>query len=82
MFGNIMLSLRTEAPQDHHVSVKYGDGFHSFRLARGTTLGDLAARVGGLDTLHESAPLSIEIILEGQHSGTVPAPANCITIPH
>ncbi len=67
-----MSHLRTEAPQNHHVSVTYGDGFHAFKLTRGTTLGELAVRVGGLNTLHDGAPLTIEIVVERPLSKAAP----------
>ena len=63
-----MTILRTEAPRNHFVSVRYGDGFHAFKLVRGTTLGELAERVDGLDTLHDGAPLTIEILVERPRS--------------
>lgn len=68
-----MSNLRIEAPRNHHVSVRYGDGFHSFRLARGATLGELAVRIGGLDGLHDGAPLTIEIAVEPQLLRVLPA---------
>lgn len=57
-----MSNQHTEVPQDHRVSIKYDDGAHSFRLAPGTTLGELAVRIGGLDRLHDRGALLIEII--------------------
>lgn len=73
-----MSHLRTEAPRNHHVSVTYGDGFHAFRLARGATLGELAVRVGSLDALHGSAPLTIEIVVERTRSEAATTPAGSI----
>lgn len=58
-----MSNQHTVVPQDHRVSIKYDDGAHSFRLAPGTTLGELAVRIGGLDGLHDRGALLIEIVL-------------------
>ncbi len=59
-----MPTSRTEAPQNHRVSIMYGDGAHSFWLAPGTTLGELAVHVSGLDTLHANTPLAINVVVE------------------
>jgi hypothetical protein len=47
--------------QHHRISVLYGDGSHSFWLAQGATLGELAGHIGGLDALHDAGPLTIDI---------------------
>lgn len=59
-----MFNLRSEAPQSSRVCIKYGDGVHSFRLAQGTTLGELAVRVESLAALHDGAPVTIDVVLE------------------
>lgn len=58
-----MPNAHASSPQHHHVSVLYGDGSHSFWLARGATLAELAVHVGGLDALHDCGPLTIDIAL-------------------
>jgi hypothetical protein len=59
-----MRNFQNDMSVTHHVSITYGDGAHSFWLARGTTLGELALHVSGLDTLHNSQPLTIDIVVE------------------
>ncbi len=59
-----MSNQHTEMPRDHRVSIKYDDGAHSFRLAPGTTLGELAIRIGGLDGLHDRGAPLIEVLLD------------------
>lgn len=68
-----MSHQHTEMPQDHRVSIKYDDGAHSFRLAPGTTLGELAVRIGGLDRLHDRGALMIEIVLDAHDLSEVSA---------
>ena len=70
-----MRNLQTAVPESHHVSITYGDGAHSFWLARGATLGELAVHVSDLDALHSSTPLAIEIVVETPRRDTTPASA-------
>lgn len=63
-FGNTMQNLQPDTTKDHQVSITYGDGSHTFRLARGATLGELAVCVSDLDTLHASTPLTIDVKVE------------------
>jgi hypothetical protein len=62
--GNAVPNAHLGTSQQHHVSVLYGDGSHSFWLARGATLAELVLRVSGLDALLEAGPLTIDIRFE------------------
>ena len=51
-------TLSRQPPQ---VTVRFGDGAHSFSLRQGATLTELANRIGVLGAQHDGAPISIDI---------------------
>lgn len=59
--GIFMLHTHTLNSQLSQVTVKFGDGSHSFLLHEGATLTDLADRIGALGTDHDGDLVSIEI---------------------
>ena len=61
-----MPNTRSASSAQQHVSVIYGDGFHSFWLQRDATLAELAVHVGALAALHDGAPLTIDIAFQEQ----------------
>ena len=56
-----MLHATTRISRPSHVTVKFGDGWHSFPLSDGTTLTELADRIDALGAVHAGAPISIDI---------------------
>lgn len=74
-----MANSHTEVHRPHHVCIKYGDGAHFFLLAQGTTLGELAQRVDGLDMLHNGAPLTIEVIVDQAPVRATPSATSRVT---
>ena len=56
-----MLHTHTLNSWPSQVTVRFGDGAHSFPLREGATLTDLADRIGVLGAQHNGAPISIYI---------------------
>jgi hypothetical protein len=48
-------------PRPSHVTVKFGDGVHSFPLSQGITLAELAGCIDVLGAKHEGVPISIDV---------------------
>ena len=61
-----MSNTRAASSAQQHVSVRYGDGFHSFWLKRDATLAELAVHVGALAALHDGAPLTVDVAFQKQ----------------
>ncbi len=56
-----MVHTHTLISQPSQVTVRFGDGAHSFLLREGATLTELANRIGVLGAQHDGAPISIDI---------------------
>ena len=59
-----MLHTPSRSSRPSHVTVKFGDGWHSFPLAAGATLTELAECIGVFGAKHDGAPISIDIAFE------------------
>jgi hypothetical protein len=55
------------------VTVRFGDGAHSFLLWDGATMADLANRIGTFDKLHDGGPLSIDVEFMAPRSRAIPS---------
>lgn len=58
---DIMLHTHTFKVRPAQVTVRFGDGAHSFLMRDGATLAELAKRIRVLGLLHAGAPISIDI---------------------
>ena len=56
-----MLHKYTLDPKPSQVTVRFGDGAHSFPLRHGATLTELADCIGIFGARHDGAPISIDI---------------------
>jgi len=63
-----MLRSPISQRQCSHVTVRFGDGAHSFALAKDATLNELADRVLGLGAQHDGAPLAVHVVFKSNNS--------------
>ena len=73
-----MISAHGFSQQQPHVVVRFGDGAHSFPLAEGGTLAELAGRIDALGALHEGAPIAIHIRFAAPDLNAVTATSTAI----
>ena len=66
-------------PQLSQVTVRFGDGAHSFLLREGATLTELANRIGLLGAQHDGAPISIDIEFKATRAGSMVQPRHPLT---
>ena len=65
-----MLDMHAPRPPPAHVTVRFGDGAHSFRLMEGATMTELADKISDLRTRHDGAPISIAIEFGAARAGS------------
>ncbi len=56
-----MLDMHTPRSPPAHVTVRFGDGAHSFLLLEGATMTELADTISELGAQHDGDPISIDI---------------------
>jgi hypothetical protein len=77
-----MLHSHSFKSSSSQVTVKFGDGVHSFHLAEGATLTELAASIRQLGRLHSDAPISIDIQFSAPRAGPVCQAHQCHSLTH
>lgn len=59
--GKKTVNMQHLETSSHHVSVAYADGDHEFWFCPGAPLTELAQIIGGINEMHKSTPIRIDI---------------------